>query len=947
MAKIKILCKTLVRYSIVFLVLTLFMYGLGRLFHIFPPVKALVQITKIIKIKDKQGKNEIKYSVAIDKLADIYFDKEFSRRGRKKRELAIENFVQYGYENTLDYALCLFKHKEYLREIEDVDYKSKSFQCQHVLLMLHEEKKLDSDTKSKLVGTLLMNLEFETDYGKRIQLLKNGVEIYDSIKSKKKEVIEIGNFLFLELANTYSENYQYWLLAQDIYEELLNNFNNEDKFKYANLITRIYYSRLLIKLQDYTYALNLLENYDEDAIRESYFYMFYKKQLADAYQGLGMTKEAREQIESIEILNYKKDPNVQFLTFSRKAESSLAKGNFLKTYYYMQRTKWLLRKSELKDSNYLFRYYFLEYLFSTKYAKSKTDLWKTKVREVGNKSNNENMLDFRLIEAQIERSDINKYHYTRTLELYTDIKEDAISRFKYLTENQRESYWQRYNEIVDILYEVSFEKRDSSDVTENCYNAALFSKGITLSTSIEFSKLLSESNDSSLILEYYKLLNIHQKINSLTNSNQEVDSLRTLMGRLERDLIAKSHEFGDYTSRMLISWKDVQFEMKDNDVAIEFIDFSKGDDSTFYAALVLRREWNAPKLVHLFEEKELLQYFDVPLKKDYSKEPDLEIRKLVWDKLLSFCNIGDNVYFAATKHLHKIAIESLPLNSEKYINELYNFSRVSSTKELYYSQNMKQFTSAVLYGNLDYSVASDEFMDKSKKYKQEFRGKHFKSETFIEWESLSQTKNEIDSINQIMRKGSINPHLFTGSDGNEESFKSLSGSSNSIIHIATHGFYISDKKGEPQLIISPIVDNFETPLQRSGLILSGANRAWRGEEIPNGTEDGVLTALEVSSLNFRNTDLVVLSACQTALGDINGEGVFGLQRGFKKAGVQTLVMSLWSVDDRATNIFMSYFYENLLSGNSKREAFILAQKSLRDIEEYSSPFYWAAFIMLD
>ena len=117
------------------------------------------------------------------------------------------------------------------------------------------------------------------------------------------------------------------------------------------------------------------------------------------------------------------------------------------------------------------------------------------------------------------------------------------------------------------------------------------------------------------------------------------------------------------------------------------------------------------------------------------------------------------------------------------------------------------------------------------------------------------------------------------------------------------------------------------------------------DQLPEGVQDGILTAKEISQLDLRDTDLVVLSACETGRGEITSEGVFGLQRAFKMAGVQTLVMSLWKVDDNATSLMMQTFYEHLLSGMSKREAFNLAQAAVR--AKYSEPYYWAGFVMLD
>ena len=171
-------------------------------------------------------------------------------------------------------------------------------------------------------------------------------------------------------------------------------------------------------------------------------------------------------------------------------------------------------------------------------------------------------------------------------------------------------------------------------------------------------------------------------------------------------------------------------------------------------------------------------------------------------------------------------------------------------------------------------------------------------------------------------------------------------------------------------------------LTRSGLLFAGANNALTGKKLPHGVDDGILTANEISQLDFRDMDLVVLSACQTGLGEIKGDGVFGLQRGFKKAGAKSIMMSLWKVDDEATRLLMTQFYKNLTSGMSKHESLKQAQKYLREYEvevemaqdsrhqisahakeqaqqeankekttkkvkKYQDPYFWAGFILLD
>ena len=214
---------------------------------------------------------------------------------------------------------------------------------------------------------------------------------------------------------------------------------------------------------------------------------------------------------------------------------------------------------------------------------------------------------------------------------------------------------------------------------------------------------------------------------------------------------------------------------------------------------------------------------------------------------------------------------------------------------------------------------------------------------------LRGSKIESETIAKYLRNANYIVSEQSGRTATEDSFKKLSGSRLKILHIGTHGFYKSDFVAD--LIPSSLMatqSSEDRSLTYSGLLFAGANTALdplKNSIIPEGFDDGILTAREISRLDFRGLDLVVLSACKSGLGEITGEGVFGLQRGFKKAGAQTIVMSLWDVSDSATQLLMTEFFKNLTAGQSKRAAFVSAQTITR--QQYPDPQNWAAFVMVD
>ncbi len=207
---------------------------------------------------------------------------------------------------------------------------------------------------------------------------------------------------------------------------------------------------------------------------------------------------------------------------------------------------------------------------------------------------------------------------------------------------------------------------------------------------------------------------------------------------------------------------------------------------------------------------------------------------------------------------------------------------------------------------------------------------------------LPGSEKEVKSIAALLQKNGWTVTVTLGKNASEESVKKER--SPRVMHLATHGYFLEDEHKNSQTSSFQTQYVGQNPLLRSMLFFTGAQNTLDHAPAP-GREDGILTAYEAQNLHLENTDLVVLSACNTGLGKIeNGEGVMGLQRAFQVAGAKTVIMSLWSVDDAVTQLLMSTFYENWLAGKSKAVAFRAAQQRVK--EKYPQPFFWGAFVLV-
>lgn len=541
-------------------------------------------------------------------------------------------------------------------------------------------------------------------------------------------------------------------------------------------------------------------------------------------------------------------------------------------------------------------------------------------------------------------------------------KKETITELKNLTSKDRISLIENNYYYFKYLVPNFAIRTNNGSLVDLAYNSALMFKGIILDTEIELSKMFSESKDSSVINLFNELQNNYLYRNELIKNTEtkhkNIDSIDVVITDLEYQLINRSRIWGDYTKNISIDWKQIQDKLSENDIAIEIISFPFNNDSIMYYALTIKKGYNVPKMIQLFEEKQLLK---IHPRRYYTSNI---ISNLVWKPLEKELSEVKNVYFSPDGELYNIAIESLQhYKGNGFMFDEWNFYRLSSTRELVKKRFDKNASNIILYGGLDYNanildIDTLKYIDKAPHYSssRSYLGKIGLKSGFL---PLENTLPEVKQIDSLYSTTNVPRELYIEKNGTESSFKQLSGKKISNLHIATHGFYWNESILNNQFVFeknTPVISFDEKEMTQSGLIFSGANNVLAHQDrISEGYNDGVLTAQEISTLDFHGLDLLVLSACQTALGEIKGDGVFGLQRGFKKAGAQTIMMSLWEVDDVATKMLMTEFYKCLISGLPKQEAFLKAQKVVRDYKgeldgvykDFSNPRYWAAFIMLD
>ena len=499
-------------------------------------------------------------------------------------------------------------------------------------------------------------------------------------------------------------------------------------------------------------------------------------------------------------------------------------------------------------------------------------------------------------------------------------------------------------------------------IAGEAYNSALFYNGFLLNTAMQLKyRALSDSNAApqfERLSAYQRRLSKQYAESTTARDSSLVADLESNVINIEKALARTVLGFGDALRQ--VNWQEVQAALKPGEAAVEFVNYQyehgNRSDSTMYAALVLRPGMSAPIFQQLFEVREILPLLKGASGGNYRKISALyaagttgqkNLYDLIWAPMEPSLSGVTKVYCSVSGLLHQVNLGAIPVNVRETFGERRQLMLLGSTRQLVMpDKRMPQNNEALLVGGVRYAAddAAIEQANKlaSRSYQQpELPDSAFEMDSFTRgdsWRFLPESRAEVLELQSLMQAAKFKVQLDTGYAATEESVKHFGlnrqNAAPRVLHFATHGFFFPNPKTLPLNRFSNAALSYKTaenPLLRSGIVLAGAQEIWASGRPPSEREDGVLTAYEISRMNLSATEFVVLSACETGLGDIEGdEGVYGLQRAFKIAGAKYILMSLWKVNDQTTREFMTEFYGQWLKkGLGIPEAFRNAQHKLK------------------
>lgn len=550
-------------------------------------------------------------------------------------------------------------------------------------------------------------------------------------------------------------------------------------------------------------------------------------------------------------------------------------------------------------------------------------------------SEDKGILEREMAKVYLSMGDTAKYVQTETKSM-EGIRNDIVTDFYQFTREERQSQLFYLENIMDALMA---DVRLSKQMVQPAFDFSLFSKGLLFHTETEIAKTLKAKGGKTEMFQQY--LSVKSALEDATTRGDSivVKEFQGKKQKLERGLANEFVSLKSLGRKLNITSKDVANKLGDHSLAIDFVRYQIGD-TLQYGAFAFSNKLGKPIFIQLFTEETLKQkafLSDTQVNYTFFKDASRDNFNLIWGKLLPYMEGYEKVYFSADGLLNKLAVEYLRDNDKTPIVEKYNLHRVFHLAEIKPEQSIGGSYALLGVHNHDKPTLQDK--------EEALRGG--------EWINLDNVIPEVTSIKNTLDNSTNGKVEICAIDDSvrEEYVKSLSEQPITLLHIATHAFYYNNDEltyavTKPQ-VDAPMAERAlkadKTSL--SGIVLRKGNEYRKLAEIPE-KEDDILTSDEIENLSFPDLKLTVLSACQSGLGDVNGEGVWGLQRAFRIAGTQSLICTLDNVDDFWAQKFMEVFYQNAAEGKTIHESFMKARNYIYQ-ENLSNPKVWSKFILIE
>ena len=764
---------------------------------------------------------------------------------------------------------------------------------------------------------------------------------------------------YLEALEIYKQTY-----GRDNKDYLLTLFNLGGV--YSNLSN--YYAAKNCFLEVYNSNLKSIEN-------DTISYLKTSIQLSKAYYNLNDFKSSDKYLTEAE-----KVINPSIINANPEIADELA--YFLFTFDKYKESESLYKiaitsykeKNDIRDNKLLAKCLHnlsLVYLNMSKYDDAEITLNEAlalKKKYYGTRNNNYNQSQYLLAQIKFKKGDYAS-SYKIFEQNYFQKNKEITDNFSFLSEKERELTWNEKDYYFSQLIEYSAKiYNDIQSSSALAYNSSLISKAILIEAYRGFNDAVNNSKDTTFINLYQDLKSLRKYSAKLTSEGSDKQILISTLDRqadsLDQVLSRKMSSYTDYKKNFSLTWKDVQANLLNDEASIEFAQYYDDKDSAYhYMALIVKPNDKYPQLVKLCNENEL---------KALSPEKKLnEIYTLIWKPIINQLTGVKTIYYTPSGLLNNIPFQALYQEKDgakEYLMDKYSMQQLTSTRYLALGlkkkadQNIE--TNIALFGGVNYNdfpTARADTVDNIASeaaflFKNTVAQRGIDDSTRNGARYLPGTKKEVENIAALLKSNKWDVRVVEGKEASEGKIKSFSGTnSRSIVHIATHGFAFPDKEENKNRSILAFEQGnqkykaSDNAMIRSGLLFSGANMTWQGKGdslLKTTNEDGVLTAFELSQLSLENTKLVVLSACETGKGAIQGsEGTFGLKRALKLAGVENMIVSLWKVPDDATMEMMTIFYTELSKTKKPIPSFEFAQKAMRT-KYPNDPEKWAGFVFV-